>query len=63
MRELDQVLAFIAGIVLILFGIYLGEMNIKRIAIERGVAQINEAGEFEFKKGLAIWPCKPDGNC
>ena len=45
-------------------GIYLGEMNIKRIAIERGVARINQAGEFEFYPGyIECCACKSDGSC
>lgn len=46
-----EILIFLAAIFLLAIGIYLGEMNIKRIAIERGVAQTNQAGEFEFKQG------------
>lgn len=64
MDNLTEILIFIGAILLFTVGIYLGEMNMKRIAIERGVAYINRAGKFEFKQGsIEIRPCKPDGSC
>lgn len=64
MERVIRALAILILLTVFYFGgKYFGNQEMKAAALRAKVAQINEAGEFEFKRVIRFDECNKDGSC